>query len=387
METQKNPQKWYDNTIIVHLLLVLVFPIGLYLLWQSTAYAKWWKVTATIIIAFLVIVNLGDTDNVTSTSKSGDSQAKVESVTTEPESYPTVGDKINTDYFEISLNKAWVVSKVKTGNQFSDVGPEEGNKFLILNITFKNIDSESRLFSDGSVFFDYNSEVYEFDKAETILAQGWGSLFDQLNPLISKTTNLVYKIPSEIQGGIVWIPGRNQEENGFFLLLDDTDNLVSLSSIGDGQTKVESEITQPEPIPIQDPIPTIGDKINTGYFEISLNKVWIDSKVKTGNQFMDIGPEAGGKFLILNITFKNIDTESRLFDEGSVFIDYNNKVYEFDKTEMILAEGWGSFFDQLNPLISKTTNLVYKIPSEIKGVAYWEPGRNYDKKRFFLGKI
>jgi len=123
---------------------VLVFPLGLYLLWQSTSYAKWWKVTATIIIAFLVIVNLGDTDNVTSTSKLGDSQAKIESETIEPESYPTVGDKINTDYFEISLNKAWVVSKVKTGNLFSDVGPEAGNKFLIINITFKNIDSESR---------------------------------------------------------------------------------------------------------------------------------------------------------------------------------------------------------------------------------------------------
>ena len=64
---QKSP--WYDNTIFVHLLLVLVFPLGLYLLWQSTAFAKWWKVTATIIIAFLVIVNLGDTDNATSTSK------------------------------------------------------------------------------------------------------------------------------------------------------------------------------------------------------------------------------------------------------------------------------------------------------------------------------
>jgi len=90
---------------------------------------------------------------------------------------------------------------------------------------------------------------------------------------------------------------------------------------------------------------------------------------------------------MINITFKNIDSESRLFSEGSVFIDYNNKVYEFDKTEAILADGWGSFFDQLNPLISKTTNLVYKLPSEIKGNAIWVPGRNYDEKKFFLGKI
>jgi len=56
-----------------------------------------------------------------------------------------------------------------------------------------------------------------------------------------------------------------------------------------------------------------------------LNKVWIDSKVKTGNQFSDVGPEAGNKFLMLNIIIKNIDNESRLFSVGSVFIGYNNK--------------------------------------------------------------
>jgi len=133
METQKHQkqsQKWYNSPIIINLLLVLFFPVGLYLLWKSTSIAKWWKVTATIIIAYLVIVNLGDTDDAISTGKLGDSQAKVESETTEPEPIPTVGDKLNTDYFEISLNKVWIDSKVKTGNQFSDVGPEMGNKFF-----------------------------------------------------------------------------------------------------------------------------------------------------------------------------------------------------------------------------------------------------------------
>jgi len=169
--------------------------------------------------------------------------------------------------------------------------------------------------------------------------------------------------------------------------LSDNNNTIDTSKLDSRQANVESEITEPEPKPTLESIPTVGDKVNTNYFEISLNKVWIDSKIKTGNQFSDIGPEAGNKFLIINITFKNIDNESRLFSEGSVFIYYNNKIYEFDNTETILAEGWGSFFDQLNPLISKTTNIVYKIPSEIKGNAVWVPGRNYDEKKFFLGKL
>ena len=60
--------------------------------------------------------------------------------------------------------------------------------------------------------------------------------------------------------------------------------------------------------------------------------------------------------------------------DGSVWINYNGKDYEFDKSESIMAEGWGLVLDQINPLISKTTNLVYKIPAEIKGDIYWQPG-------------
>ena len=48
---QKQSQKWYYNPIIINLLLVLFFPVGLYLLWKSTSIEQWWKVTATIIIA------------------------------------------------------------------------------------------------------------------------------------------------------------------------------------------------------------------------------------------------------------------------------------------------------------------------------------------------
>lgn len=169
---------------------------------------------------------------------------------------------------------------------------------------------------------------------------------------------------------------------GAFILLVVLMNICSdEKSISNNDSVAELEATEPEPLP------TIGDKLTTAYFEISLNKIWIDSKVRTGNQFTNLEQEDGSKYLIINITFKNIDTESRLFSEGSVFIDYNNVLYEFDKAEMILADGWGSFLDQLNPLLSKTTNLVYKIPSEIQGNAIWVPGRNNQEKSFFLGKI
>ncbi|MEO9484375.1 MAG: hypothetical protein ABJG47_13040 [Ekhidna sp.] len=56
---ENSDKKWYDNQFLTHLLLVFIFPVGLYALWKSRTIAKWWKVTATIIIAIIFIPSLG----------------------------------------------------------------------------------------------------------------------------------------------------------------------------------------------------------------------------------------------------------------------------------------------------------------------------------------
>jgi hypothetical protein len=129
----------------------------------------------------------------------------------------------------------------------------------------------------------------------------------------------------------------------------------------------------------------IGEILKTDYFDITVNKAETQDRVNTGNQFPDLKPEDGNMYLIINATFKNTDNESRMLMDGSVWINYNGKDYEFDKSETIMAEGYGILLDQINPLTSKTTNLVYKIPTEIKGDAYWQPGRSDDDERIFLG--
>lgn len=73
--------------------------------------------------------------------------------------------------------------------------------------------------------------------------------------------------------------------------------------------------------------------------------------------------------------------------DGSVWINYNGKDYEFDKSETLMIEGWGTMLDQINPLTSKTTNLVYKIPAEITGTALWNPGRSDKDQVINLGEI
>lgn len=134
-------------------------------------------------------------------------------------------------------------------------------------------------------------------------------------------------------------------------------------------------------------VPTInvGQVGKTDYFEITVNKVELNERVRTGNQFANLKSEPGNIYLIFNVTFKNIDNESRLFDGGDILINYNGKDYTFDYPETVMLEGWGTFLDQINPLTSKSTNLVYKLPSEITGNIYWRPGRNSSNVVFFLG--
>jgi pimeloyl-ACP methyl ester carboxylesterase len=56
-------KKWYDTRFLINLLLLLFFPIGLYALWKSTIIAKWWKVSASLIITLIVIIRLGPYDS------------------------------------------------------------------------------------------------------------------------------------------------------------------------------------------------------------------------------------------------------------------------------------------------------------------------------------
>ncbi|WP_375181877.1 DUF4352 domain-containing protein [Chryseobacterium sp.] len=170
----------------------------------------------------------------------------------------------------------------------------------------------------------------------------------------------------------------------FFLIIamgsmDDKKEKAANSETGTSATTVsaEAEVNYKK----------VGETLATDYFDVTVNKVSIENSVNTGNEFADLKPEARTRYLIINTSFKNNSDESRMLIDGEVLINYNGKDYTFDKSETVMLEGWGLMLDQINPLTTKTTNLVYKIPAELKGIAYYKPGRSGSNDLINLGEI
>ncbi|QPH39784.1 hypothetical protein [Pedobacter endophyticus] len=53
---------------MVVILCIIFFPVGLYALWKNSSISKGWKIGVTVIIALIVIVNLGGKDETSATS-------------------------------------------------------------------------------------------------------------------------------------------------------------------------------------------------------------------------------------------------------------------------------------------------------------------------------
>lgn len=129
------------------------------------------------------------------------------------------------------------------------------------------------------------------------------------------------------------------------------------------------------------------NQASVGYFDAKVNSCKAVTKVGTGNQFAEPKSWDGSRFYIVDASFKNTDTESRLPAAGSLFINYNGKDYKFDSVEPVMLEGYNIWFKQINPLVTMKTKLVYRIPDEIEGEVFWGPGRNPEDVRLYCGQV
>lgn len=115
-------------------------------------------------------------------------------------------------YFDVSVKSCIVASTVGTKYQISEPEKWDGSQFVVVDARFRNMDKEGRLPFEGSLIIKApNGDEFKYDNSETIMAKGYGIYFKSVNPLVTMPTKIVYRIPSDIEGEILWEPGRNAE--------------------------------------------------------------------------------------------------------------------------------------------------------------------------------
>lgn len=125
----------------------------------------------------------------------------------------SIGEPLQTEYFEVYVNSCKLQDRVNTGNEFADLKPEQGTLFLILDVSFRNTDKETRTMTSGEVLLvQANGSIFKYEDAEVVMLEGWGLLLEQINPGITKRTKLVYKIPADAKGKLAYHPARSQSE-------------------------------------------------------------------------------------------------------------------------------------------------------------------------------
>lgn len=54
----QNSNSWYNKTVVVVLLLIFIFPVGLYALWKNDKAPKGLKIAVTVLIGFGLIMSV-----------------------------------------------------------------------------------------------------------------------------------------------------------------------------------------------------------------------------------------------------------------------------------------------------------------------------------------
>ncbi|MCB8563716.1 DUF4352 domain-containing protein [Fusobacterium ulcerans] len=158
------------------------------------------KILKVIVGIFIVFIAIGIFSG--KSTDEGNSGQKGKEVT-----IVEIGKPLTTKRFEVTVNKVSFQDRVNTGNQFASLPKKDGVKYLVMDVTFKNVDNESRTLLDGEVIVNLDGKTFKYDRSETIMLEGWGLLLDSVNPMMSKKTKLVYALPSELKNAdLFYVP-------------------------------------------------------------------------------------------------------------------------------------------------------------------------------------
>lgn len=119
------------------------------------------------------------------------------------------------------------------------------------------------------------------------------------------------------------------------------------------------------------------------HFDITVDSCEVRDTVGARNQAAEPDAWTDSRYLVIQAGFKNTDTEGRLPLAGSVLLTVGGKTLEYDHTETVLEQGFGIGLQPVGPLLTLRTKIVYRIPRDVDGEVFWQPGRNPEQVRLW----
>jgi hypothetical protein len=113
--------------------------------------------------------------------------------------------------------------------------------------------------------------------------------------------------------------------------------------------------------------------------------VWGWARKKQISSSYDVyEPSGNGRFIDVAISIQNTNTESRLLREVELHVNSDGRTLKFDKRDLLMGYNSKSYMITINPEQTVHINMVFTIPSHIKGDMYiYIPST---KKRIYLGR-
>jgi len=123
--------------------------------------------------------------------------------------------------------------------------------------------------------------------------------------------------------------------------------------------------------PEQGTIVSLHERLMTKYFEVTAN----DVKISYDH----------GTTLMVNLTYKNIDSKNRKIENGHVFVKgKGGKTYKIDVT---LTKTSNAVHMQLKTQTSIKIDIAFKIPNSMSGRIYYQPADSYEGSFIDLGEL
>jgi len=101
-----------------------------------------------------------------------------------------------------------------------------------------------------------------------------------------------------------------------------------------------------------------GENVKVGYISYQVYKVYSQKRIGS----YDFGKTANANYLIVDVSAKNEDTQSRMIPDFEL-VDENGSSYESDsESAMYLPDNKAFYFDSLNPGVQKRGYVVFDVP-------------------------